>query len=59
MFVELIHKQLPELRVVLNVGDVQQGTGSGSRLEDYQKVLQMLLWLQGKTFIFCITKILC
>jgi hypothetical protein len=36
-FVELIHNQLPELRMVLNVGDVQQGTGSGSRLEDYKE----------------------
>ncbi|KAL7539857.1 hypothetical protein ACHAXR_009672 [Thalassiosira sp. AJA248-18] len=34
-FVELMKKELPSLRVVLNVGDVQQGTGSGSKLESY------------------------
>lgn len=28
-------KELPQLRVVLNIGDVQQGTGSGSKLESY------------------------
>ena len=28
-------KELPQLRVILNVGDVQQGTGSGSKLEAY------------------------
>ena len=26
-------KELPTIRVVLNVGDVQQGTGSGNQLE--------------------------
>jgi hypothetical protein len=34
-FVELLRKEMPSLRVVLNVGDVQQGTGSGSKLESY------------------------
>jgi len=34
-FVVLMKKELPLLRVVLNVGDVQQGTGSGSKLESY------------------------
>ena len=34
-FVEILQKELPQLRVVLNVGDVQQGTGSGSKLESY------------------------
>jgi len=35
-FVELVKKELPSLRVVLNVGDVQQGTGSASKLEAYE-----------------------
>lgn len=34
-FVEMIKKELPGLRIILNVGDVQQGTGSGSKLENY------------------------
>lgn len=34
-FVELVKKELPQLRIILNVGDVQQGTGSGSMLEAY------------------------
>ena len=34
-FVEILKKELPQLRVVLNVGDVQQGTGSGNKLESY------------------------
>lgn len=34
-FVEIMKRELPSLRVVLNVGDVQQGTGSGSKLESY------------------------
>jgi len=34
-FLVLMKKELPTLRVVLNVGDVQQGTGSGSKLESY------------------------
>eukprot|EP00986_Skeletonema_menzelii_P011052 scaffold5559_cov158-Skeletonema_menzelii.AAC.4 len=34
-FVELLKKELPQLRIVLNVGDVQQGTGSGTKLEAY------------------------
>ncbi|KAL9189901.1 hypothetical protein ACHAXT_009576 [Thalassiosira profunda] len=34
-FLQLMKKELPSLRVVLNVGDVQQGTGSGSKLESY------------------------
>ncbi len=34
-FVELLKGELPQLRIILNVGDVQQGTGSGSKLEAY------------------------
>jgi hypothetical protein len=34
-FLELLREEMPSLRVVLNVGDVQQGTGSGSKLESY------------------------
>ena len=34
-FVELLTKELPQLRIILNVGDVQQGTGSGTKLEAY------------------------
>jgi len=34
-FLEMMKEELPTLRVVLNVGDVQQGTGSGSKLESY------------------------
>ena len=34
-FIQLMKKELPKLRVVLNVDDVQQGTGSGSKLESY------------------------
>jgi len=34
-FLGLMKKEFPKLRVVLNVGDVQQGTGSGSKLESY------------------------
>ena len=35
-FVEILQKELPQLHVVLNVGDVhQEGTGSGSKLESY------------------------
>jgi len=34
-FVVLMKKELPQLRIILNVGDVQQGTGSGSKLETY------------------------
>eukprot|EP00804_Cyclotella_cryptica_P027372 CCRYP_008813-RB/>CCRYP_008813-RB protein AED:0.04 eAED:0.04 QI:690/1/1/1/1/1/3/190/327 len=34
-FVALVKKELPMLRIVVNVGDVQQGTGSGSKLEEY------------------------
>ncbi|KAL7550180.1 hypothetical protein ACHAWF_013425 [Thalassiosira exigua] len=32
-FVALLKKELPRIRVVTNVGDVQQGTGSASQLE--------------------------
>lgn len=35
-FVKLLHKELPGLRVITNVGDVQQGTGSASKLESYE-----------------------
>ena len=34
-FLLMLQKELPKLRVVQNVGDVQQGTGSGSKLEAY------------------------
>ncbi|KAL7447630.1 hypothetical protein ACHAXS_000028, partial [Conticribra weissflogii] len=34
-FLELLNKELPSLRVIRNIGDVQQGTGSGSKLEAY------------------------
>ena len=34
-FVVMMSKELPQLRIILNVGDVQQGTGSGSKLEAY------------------------
>mmetsp|Transcript_17368 Transcript_17368/g.37497 ORF Transcript_17368/g.37497 Transcript_17368/m.37497 type:complete len:206 (-) Transcript_17368:497-1114(-) len=34
-FLQLLQKELPKLRVVQNVGDVQQGTGSGNNLEAY------------------------
>jgi hypothetical protein len=34
-FLELLAIEMPNLHVILNVGDVQQGTGSGSQLESY------------------------
>ena len=34
-FLVLVRQELPNLRVVINEGDVQQGTGSGSKLESY------------------------
>lgn len=34
-FIALVKKVLPRLRVVVNIGDVQQGTGSASKLESY------------------------
>jgi hypothetical protein len=34
-FLRMLREDMPNLRVVLNVGDVQQGTGSGSMLESY------------------------
>lgn len=36
-FIALLKNDLPMLRVIVNVGDVQQGTGSGSRLESYSE----------------------
>jgi hypothetical protein len=36
-FISLLKKELPQLRVVVNIGDVQQGTGSGSQLESYEE----------------------
>ncbi|KAL7531851.1 hypothetical protein ACHAWF_003945 [Thalassiosira exigua] len=36
-FVRLLHAEYPRLRVVLNVGDIQQGTGSGNKLESYEE----------------------
>ena len=34
-FIDLLRAHYPTLRVIVNVGDVQQGTGSGSKLESY------------------------
>jgi hypothetical protein len=34
-FLSMLREDMPNLRVILNVGDVQQGTGSGSKLESY------------------------
>jgi hypothetical protein len=34
-FLELMKLELPSIRIIQNVGDVQQGTGSGSKLEAY------------------------
>ena len=34
-FIALLKKTLPNLRIIVNVGDVQQGTGSASMLESY------------------------
>ncbi|KAL9183018.1 hypothetical protein ACHAXT_004805 [Thalassiosira profunda] len=34
-FIQMVQKEVPKLRVIQNVGDVQQGTGSGSKLEAY------------------------
>jgi len=34
-FLGMVQKEFPNLRAILNVGDVQQGTGSGSKLEAY------------------------
>jgi hypothetical protein len=31
----LVRREFPKLRIVVNVGDVQQGTGSGTKLERY------------------------
>ena len=36
-FLTILTKELPSLRVVQNVGDAQQGTGSGSKLEAYME----------------------
>ncbi len=36
-FIELVKKEIPSLRIVTNVGDVQQGTGSASKLESYKE----------------------
>ena len=35
-FIRLVSRELPQLTVVQNVGDVQQGTGSASKLESYK-----------------------
>ena len=37
-FILLIKKELPQLRIITNVDDVQQGTGSASKLESYKEV---------------------
>jgi hypothetical protein len=34
-FLQLLKTELPQLRVVRNVGDVQQGTGSGTKIDAY------------------------
>eukprot|EP00584_Thalassiosira_punctigera_P023602 CAMPEP_0172574408 /NCGR_PEP_ID=MMETSP1067-20121228/136689_1 /TAXON_ID=265564 ORGANISM="Thalassiosira punctigera, Strain Tpunct2005C2" /NCGR_SAMPLE_ID=MMETSP1067 /ASSEMBLY_ACC=CAM_ASM_000444 /LENGTH=461 /DNA_ID=CAMNT_0013367037 /DNA_START=152 /DNA_END=1537 /DNA_ORIENTATION=+ len=34
-FLEMMRRELPRLRVIRNVGDVQQGTGSGNKVEAY------------------------
>ena len=34
-FLVMVKREFPELRVVQNVGDVQQGTGSGTMVEAY------------------------
>jgi len=36
-FIAMVNKELPNLRVLTNVGDVQQGTGSASKLESYNE----------------------
>jgi hypothetical protein len=36
-FIQLLKREMPQLRVVVNIGDVQQGTGSGSKLESYSE----------------------
>jgi len=36
-FLVLVNKELPTIRVVLNVGDVQQGTGSGNKIDAYME----------------------
>mmetsp|Transcript_9589 Transcript_9589/g.19889 ORF Transcript_9589/g.19889 Transcript_9589/m.19889 type:complete len:452 (+) Transcript_9589:200-1555(+) len=36
-FIKLVKKEIPSLRIVTNVGDVQQGTGSASKLESYKE----------------------
>mmetsp|Transcript_17425 Transcript_17425/g.27364 ORF Transcript_17425/g.27364 Transcript_17425/m.27364 type:complete len:210 (-) Transcript_17425:74-703(-) len=38
-FIALLKGELPNLRVLTNVGDVQQGTGSASKLESYKDVV--------------------
>jgi len=38
-FLALLKKELPNLSVIMNVGDVQQGTGSASKLEAYKDVV--------------------
>lgn len=34
-FIAMLRRELPNLRIITNVGDVQQGTGSASKLEAY------------------------
>jgi len=38
-FIAMLNKELPNLRVLTNVGDVQQGTGSASKLEAYKDIV--------------------
>lgn len=37
-FISMIQQHLPQLRIITNVDDVQQGTGSASKLESYKSV---------------------
>ncbi|KAL3804481.1 hypothetical protein HJC23_002520 [Cyclotella cryptica] len=36
-FISMVKTEIPELRIITNVGDVQQGTGSASKLESYKE----------------------
>ncbi|KAL7483297.1 hypothetical protein ACHAW6_008951 [Cyclotella cf. meneghiniana] len=36
-FIYMVKTEIPDLRIITNVGDVQQGTGSASKLEAYKE----------------------
>ena len=36
-FIKMTQRELPDLRIIVNVGDVQQGTGTGHQLESYSQ----------------------